>query len=107
LQGVWAVSPTDVYAAGYVAPAIVGVIYHYDGVAWTRVYRGGGYLSSVWGTGPADVYVTGSSTALHFNGSAWSRVEPGTTHVLRAVHGTSARNLYSVGYGGVIVHGQR
>ncbi|HET7462926.1 MAG TPA: hypothetical protein VFJ82_16855 [Longimicrobium sp.] len=107
LQGVWAVSPTDVYATGYVAPTIVGVIYHYDGVAWTRVYRGGGYLGSVWATGANDVYVTGSGTALHFNGSAWSRVEPGTTHVLRAVYGTSPRNLYSVGYGGVIVHGQR
>lgn len=107
LQGVWAVSPTDVYAVGYVAPAIVGTIFHYDGVAWTRVYRGGGYLSGIWATGPNDVYATGSGVALHFNGIAWSRVEPGTTHVLRAVYGTSARNLWSVGYGGVIIHGER
>ncbi len=70
-------------------------------------------LTSVWGSGPDDVWAVGtgpqgspptaSPTVLHWDGSVWSSVESGTTHALWGIWGSSADDVWAVGDFGTVV----
>ncbi len=56
-------------------------------------------LTSVWGTGPSNVWAVGSlGTVLHFDGNTWTRTSVGSGETLRAV--------WANGDGGVWVGGE-
>ena len=71
-------------------------------------------LTSVWGSGPDDVWavalglqgspLTASPTVLHWDGSAWSSVESGTTHPLWDIWGSTADDVWAVGDFGTVAH---
>src|SRR6516165_75688 len=62
-------------------------------------------LRSVWGTGPADVWVVGDKgIILHYNGQAWTSVPSGTEEDLTGITGTGPANVYVSGQKGAILH---
>lgn len=100
-EDVWGSGPDDVYVTG-------GGVYHWNGASWSTFFpqrvnfRGYG----VWGSGPDDVYVVGTQS-LHFNGASWTEVNIETSSTLYDVRGWSARSLWAVGAGGVVMRGRR
>lgn len=68
-------------------------------------------LQGIWGSAPNDVWVVGeASTALHFNGVAWSTKDIGTSANLHGVWGFSSNDVWAVGqtatspFEGVVLH---
>ena len=115
LFGLWGSSATDIYAVGSDPLGDFegqGAILHWDGAAWTAtpptgIGLGEVILYSVWGTSPTDVFVVGEDfigapTALvaHFDGTGWNRFQlpEMLTRILFDVHGTSAQDVWAVGY---------
>jgi hypothetical protein len=101
LSGVWGAGPTDVWFVGH---GETGTLAHYDGTA----VRGLTGLSTEWGsvvtgTGANDVWVLGGPHALHYDGAAFTRMDPGTTKPLRAAHAVDAKLAFAVGDAGTIV----
>lgn len=99
MADVCAIAPDDVWAVGAKTDPMVTRgkyswnpehlrLSHWDGTAWTTVAMPAGarrgFLTSVSGTGPADVWAVGrrdlrggkaaGPLALHWDGSAWTRV---------------------------------
>jgi hypothetical protein len=73
---------------------------------WTLMLgSGGGFLQGVWGSCASDVFAVGDTgTILHYDGSAWSAMDSGTTNQLNDVWGTSASDVFAIGRDGLIVH---
>jgi hypothetical protein len=61
-------------------------------------------MTSVWGSGPSDVWAVGSGTVLHWDGSAWSSLSSGTLQAVNAsaVWGSGQNDVWIVGSG--VVH---
>lgn len=101
LESVWGSGPNDVWFSGH---AGTGTLAHWDG---TKVHGLTGLVSEwgnlVTGGGPKDVWVLGGPHALHFDGKAWARHEPGTDKALRAAHVVNATLAYAVGAEGTVV----
>lgn len=83
--------------------------------AWQTVYSDKGLAGAVlsaWGTGPDDVLVVGGplgnsgheAIAVHFDGTAWTRLAPGGADSFWWVHGSSAKDVWMVGEKGRITH---
>ena len=55
-------------------------------------------LFKVWGTSSSDVWVVGErGRMLHYDGSAWARIESGTTARLLTIHGSATDGPIAVG----------
>lgn len=86
LHAVWGSGPDNVFAVGFSIDNFnldtVILQYHDDNVGWWPIpWSVPMTLTGVWGSGPHDVFaVAGSGDILHYNGSAWIRLE----HVLRS-----------------------
>lgn len=62
-------------------------------------------LRAVWSSGANDIYTVGDvGTVVHWNGTAWSRVDVGTNFDLLGVGGTSSSDVWIVGKGGTVLH---
>ncbi len=114
LWGVAVLSPCNAWAVGDYDPGQT-LIAHWDGASWTQVpspdpatpSRLFGVhalsASNAWAVGE---YFDGSidkSLIVHWNGSAWTQVPSpnvsgATQNVLKAVRGSSATNVWAVGY---------
>ena len=120
LYEVWGSSAGDVYAVGYGnnGSATAPLLYHYNGTAWSGsglpVPNGwsSGYMFGVWGSSPNNIYVVGSGYAAgpflpllyHFNGISWTAFSPDLpagwrSGYLYGIWGSSASDIYAVGYG--------
>lgn len=69
--------------------------------------REAGSISSVWGTGPDDVFAVGGAergTVLHFDGEEWSQMAVPEVPLLVWVYGFSPTDVYAVGTGGGALH---
>jgi hypothetical protein len=120
LFGIWGSSASDVYVvgSGYAGNTFLPLLYHYDGSAWTAFTLSlpadwrSGYLYAIWGSSASDIYAVGygySGNLLlpllyHFNGTSWT--EAGLTAPanwasvnFRGIWGSSASDVYAVGYG--------
>jgi hypothetical protein len=114
IWGVAVLSPCNAWAVGDYDPGQTLVV-HWDGASWTQVpspdpatpSRLFGVhalsASNVWAVGE---YFDGSiykTLIVHWNGSAWTKVPSpdvsgATQNVLKAVRGSSATNVWAVGY---------
>ena len=67
-----------------------------------------GFLSSVWGSAPDDVFVVGGQpeqgTVHHFDGTSWSAMQVPSVPILVWVFGFGADDVYAVGEGSGIIH---
>lgn len=79
LFGVWGASANDVWAVGGDINGNSGVLWHYDGTAWSAQAAPGGMNDTTrWykvnGTAANDVTVCGTNGAvIHWNGTAWEQ----------------------------------
>ncbi|HEY3447258.1 MAG TPA: hypothetical protein VGK67_12875 [Myxococcales bacterium] len=84
-NGVWGTSSQDLWLVGFdhsnpstdgsTLPTGPGVIARFDGQAWTAVKpEGAKALVRVTGTSAADVWAFDGSSALHWDGTAWTPV---------------------------------
>jgi len=134
LSGVWGSGASDVWAVGSsttTAGVQEEVIVHYDGHSWSTAfeysppapvvkseYAVDKILSSVWGSGPDDVWSVGSvctywgdyggygtsngvdcdESILHFDGASWT-ASPSRPGALSGVWARNACDVWAVGQG--------
>ena len=89
LTDVWAASRSDVWVVG--DDAIIG---HYDGTAWKRTIAGSPFKTSIWGSGPADIYALDTFDLVHFDGSTWNAITLDAGSGGGQVWGTSASDVW-------------
>ena len=89
ITDLWASSSIDIWAVGDDAIAA-----HYDGVTWTWTNIGSSFNSSVWGSGPQDVYAMGVFDLVHYDGVGWSEVSLDSGAGDGQVWGTSASDVW-------------
>lgn len=94
LVGLWADADDDVWVVG----SEQSFVAHWDGAAWTGSFTGPTFASSIWGSGPDDVYALGTFDLMHTDGSGtWTPVElPGGGGGDGQVWGTSADDVWLV-----------
>jgi cysteine-rich repeat protein len=98
LEGVWASSPTDVFAVGD-----GGTILHFDGATWVQMAsEAAGDLFGVWGSAANDVFAVGNAGIVHFDGTSWSPTA--VTAPLVSIAGSARDNVFAVGGGGAMFH---
>jgi hypothetical protein len=112
LEGVAAVSSSDVWAVGTSVTSGQTLVEHWDGSHWSvvaspNVYSGGDLRdvaavssSDVWAVG-YDVATSGQTLAEHWNGSQWqvaSSPNVGTDPNFSAVAAISSSDVWAVGY---------
>ncbi|MFL5735110.1 MAG: hypothetical protein ACJ78Q_18295 [Chloroflexia bacterium] len=110
LNGVVAISPDDVWAAGSREDASGGqpkpLVMHWDGRAWSVVeVQGAGELWAMAAVSPSDVWAVGNngpqSLTMHWNGKSWSPVpspNPSTGgNNLAGVAAISTRDVWAAG----------
>src|SRR5262249_51057535 len=84
LLAVWGSGPHDIWAAGQVPTLGLGempTVFHYDGMSWTPFSitsiccsSGSFAFSSIWGTGPRDVWLgTQAGELFHYDGTSWQQ----------------------------------
>ena len=100
INGIWEHTPTDIYAVGN-ATGTTNTILHNDGTGWSFVNTGlalpFGY-QAVFGVSGTDLWtVGGGGAAVHFNGTAWSKVTVVPSITLNGVWGSSPSNYITVG----------
>ncbi len=121
LQGVAAVSTSNVWAVGYSGNLSVyadqTLIEHWNGSAWSMVSSPNPYMtqdlysvaavstSDIWAVGQGFSYSPYGYTTLaeHWNGSAWSEVTSPGYVALRGVTAVASNNVWAVG-GSQILH---
>lgn len=109
--GIWGAGGDDIWAVGGdLEAASGGVIWHYDGAAWTTrdltAVNAGGVptLYKVWGRDADDVFAVGSEgTILHFNGTNWSAVDNESARTLFTISGDGSRAFAVGGFGDAAV----
>ncbi len=72
--------------------------YRFDGKTWSAVHAVRS-MQMFWGSSPHDVWLPGG-VAAHFDGKAWSSMPQFPRTVGRSVHGTSASDVWMVGWVG-------
>jgi hypothetical protein len=101
LRGVWASSPSNVYAVGGYS------ILRFDGTRWKTDLCGCfGPMFGIYGLGPADILAVGDfGTILHWDGTTWENESlPDSLGFpsLRGVWGATADSVWAVGLGGAL-----
>lgn len=89
-----AVSPTNIYLAGYNGS---DQLYHYDGTDVTTPGAPMAGLNDIWGNSPSNVYAVGTGgTVLRYNGTTWALEPTGTAGNIISVWG-NATDVWAVG----------
>jgi hypothetical protein len=97
---VWGASGTDVYVVGNRAgDEAEGIIHHFDGVAWTEVYRDANdvRLSSVYGLPGTPVFAGGDGVLIESSGAGWKTLERSTSQSLQSVWAPASNDVYAAG----------
>ncbi len=85
----WASSQMDIWGVGD-----DGIVAHYDGSQWTGTIAGSPFKSSIWGSGPSDVYALSTFDLIHYDGSTWSEIDLDAGANDGQVWGTSASDVW-------------
>ena len=76
-----------------------------DSWCWSSFSPQGNTLTAVWARTPADVWTVGyAGTILHWDGTAWTPHDSGTTEDLNAVWGSDANSVWAVGNKGSLLY---
>lgn len=111
LESVWGSAADDVWVVGEGQTVL-----HFDGKGWKTAATLGvptSFLFSVYGFAADDIYAVGrvddngGAAAYHWSGASWFPVSlDGQYPTLFAVWGSGPNDLFAVGVGGVILHGE-
>ena len=97
IYAIWGAPKGDLHAVG-----AYGAMHVHDGTKWRArsVAATVEDLYGVWGATAGDLFVVGNKgTALRSSVSGWTRMKSGTALDLRAVSGTSGKNVFAGGGG--------
>jgi hypothetical protein len=99
LRGVWSDGAGTTWAV-----ADSGSVLRYDGHAWTEQAKLDGALSSVWGSGPTDLWVGGANGIYHGQGASSATLvftdvaTPGDTRApITSFYGTGPDDVWAAG----------
>ena len=119
-SGIWGSGSADVYSVGSDIAwdrctrgggcPYDGVIDRYDGAQWQHrlIVTGRTDFTSVWVASSGDAVVVGANgLILHYDGTRWRPESSGTTQSIIAVSGSSARDVWAITAGGLVLHGTR
>jgi hypothetical protein len=90
LIGIWAESPTELWAISD-GTALAA---HLVGQTWETSNTGATFASSIWGSGPDDVYVLGTFDLMHWDGMGWTAVTLDAGAGDGQVWGTGQRDVW-------------
>jgi hypothetical protein len=104
LGGIWGSSTSDVFAVGgyeaLVPPLMGAAVFHWDGTSWSQMVLDPQDttvpFTSVWGSGPHDVFVGGGARVIQWDGSGWTRTTPTPSNV-RALWGSGPGDVFAAG----------
>lgn len=98
---VWMGSSTDAYLVTNTAQ-----ILRYNGTGWRPIAQTNGTITSLWASGPNDVWVARSAPVLvHVDSvGAGGASNTGSVYAFYGVNGTSASDIWAVGQTGQIYH---
>jgi hypothetical protein len=98
LDGVTAISPTNVWAVG--SNSGNTLVEHWNGTSWSivsnPVFTGNGGASAISADSANDIWVVGGKTILHFDGTNWSSVASPNLSAT-SVKALSPTNVWAVG----------
>lgn len=103
----WGTDPDNLWAVGSDDSRIVGVIYHWDGVHWSKSYtaRYGIRFLSVWGSDRNNIWAGSTGKLFRWQGSSWIESDQDVGNKsINAIWGTSSRDIWYVGDAGTILH---
>jgi hypothetical protein len=112
LVGIWGSSPSDVFGVGQILTSqgvYDGMVFHFDGNAWTKMVMWEASVGGVWGTSASDVYVSVGQTIFRYDGATWKKTNVGqSVSSLYGIWGESDADMYAVGVSngneGIIIH---
>lgn len=98
--GIWAISPTDVWAVGNRS-----VVAHYDGSSWQSmlvpdVLGDQTDLKGIWASATNDVWTVGSKgRTFHYDGTKWLQIpnSASSSNELAAIWGIHSTDVWAVG----------
>ena len=99
-QGVFGFSDNDVYATGGNFAGLAYVL-HYNGSAWGAMpgVPQDQFITAVWGVSPTSLWATRvDGSVIHYEGSSWTLSASPSPARLESIFGTSATDIYAVGY---------
>jgi hypothetical protein len=100
---VWGTGPDDVYAVTYGADRLV----HFDGTSWNAVAlpSNPGFLQAIWGDSDGTLIAVGANgEAWHREQGVWRRDATLPFGGYRALHGSSASDVFAVTDEGTVAH---
>jgi len=83
-----------------------GWILHYDGQSWKKIWFGfTEELKGIWGSSENNLYAISFNKIYHYDGNLWSQVDYDFSGTFtKSISGSSANDIYVVGYQGDIYH---
>ena len=111
LKDIWGTSDTDIYAVGGDDSQGIGILLHFNGNSWRKIYERtytsnlpSGLTSTIWGLSD-QYYLNSGSGQYKGKDTSWRFIEAPTDNTyLEAIRGESEKNLFFVGPFGLIVH---
>jgi len=111
LENIWGTSDNDIYVVGGDDSKGIGVLLHYDGIKWNKIYEKfnqpgipSGYTETIWGL-DSTYYMTCSGGEYVGSDSNWTAINPPVANTrMESIHGSSKDNFFIVGHFGSIIH---
>jgi hypothetical protein len=111
LFSIWGTSDKDIYAVGGDDSKGIGVLLHYDGIQWNKIYERfnqpgipSGFTETIWGLN-GKYYLTSSGGEFVGSDTSWTAINPPVEHTsMESIHGSSKDNFFIVGHFGSIIH---
>jgi hypothetical protein len=107
---IWGFSENDIYAVAGNELDTRGQLWHYDGISWKVIRKGGfpsgndtrGPFSSVWGKHPSEIYLLADKVEIKRN-TGWTEDINPNVYMLR-LRGTNSNNVFICGHFGKLYH---
>lgn len=112
LMDIYGTSNNDIYAVGGRDDTGMGVLLHYDGISWKKIYersyeRGipSGFTSTIWGIDKEKYYLSSGSGYYMGTDTNWTPVYPPADNTyIEKIRGDSSQNIFYVGHFGLVIH---
>jgi len=104
MRDIWGDDKGQIWAVATLASPVSGNILRWEGSDWKIVKQiPGKWLTTIRGNGPDDIWVTGESSLIHFDGQSWSDFSDSVPQKhYRGLWG-SRGNMWAVGEQGTVL----
>jgi len=108
---IWGTNSNNIYATGYDSRSGKGVLLHFNGQSWLKIFDNNindnppsGMMYAIWGYDSTFYLIAGSG---RYTGQMyeWSEIElPNETTGINEVKGNNQKDIFMVGYFGLMMH---